>query len=272
MKKSGLIIIFLVLSISSYSQTTLNLNLNTKVEKLTKTLNEGDYTLKMKGDFECEKYKLNITINKTFKEYPKIDVSQENKEKKICSYTPEYESFKLERNTEVEVTIYVIEKENPDKIFKKIKRIYTTIKTRKWITSFGISGVKLVKADTYRTIADGDKFIISKGGSQEQYKAIPVMMFSVLNLKNEKAWIPSGGFGIDLENVTAFAGISKAFAQNFIITGGIAMHKQLRLNSQYLKNQIVDQEIPFNELNTDYYRVNPFISITFHLNNNIFKK
>ena len=159
-----------------------------------------------------------------------------------------------------------------DKEIKTLTRIYTTIKTRKWMTSFGISGVKLVKADTYRTIPDGDKFKINKGGSQEQYKAIPVMMFSVINLKNEKAWIPSGGFGIDLENVTAFVGISKAFAQNFIITGGLAMHKQLRLDGEYKENQIVDQAIPFNDLNSDYYRVNPFISITFHLNNNIFKK
>ena len=56
-----------------------------------------------------------------------------------------------------------------------------------------------------------------------------------------------------------------------IFTAGVALHKQKRLDNKYDVGQIVDAAIDSNDLNTEYFRVNPFVSLTFNLSNNPFK-
>jgi len=91
-------------------------------------------------------------------------------------------------------------------------------------------------------------------------------------LEKANSWGPTGGIGFDLDDISAFLGYSYYFGQNIVITGGAAFHKQLRLDSKYDVGQVVPAALNTNDINNSYYRLNPFISLTFALDNNPFKK
>jgi hypothetical protein len=145
-----------------------------------------------------------------------------------------------------------------------------------WTSTFGVSMVTLVNRDTYKSLLNSDgaspaTYTIVQDGSNSHYDAIPVLMFTYSKLENDFSYGVTGGLGTDFETISAFAGLSLVIGQNFIVTSGLAFHKQLRLDSQYSEGQIVDSNLTFNDLNIEYYRFNPFISLTYRLNNNPYK-
>jgi len=81
----------------------------------------------------------------------------------------------------------------------------------------------------------------------------------------------TGGIGYDLEAPTGFLGISLFFNQRIGISTGFAFHKQDVLSGQYNEGQILNDLKPESELHENNYTVNPFISLNYVIDKNIFK-
>lgn len=146
-----------------------------------------------------------------------------------------------------------------------------------WTPTFGISVVALANRDTYKSLLNSDgsdpaTYTIVRDGSQKQYEGIPSVMFTYSMLESDFSIGFTGGLGTDFETLSTFVGLSGVIGQNFVVTAGLAFHEQLRLDSKYDVGQVVDSNLSFTDLNTVYYRFNPFISLTYRLNTNPYKK
>ncbi|MCK7590600.1 hypothetical protein M0G43_08450 [Subsaxibacter sp. CAU 1640] len=146
-----------------------------------------------------------------------------------------------------------------------------------WTPTFGVSMVSLVKRDTYKSVLNADgadpaTYTIVRDGSQKHFDAIPSVMFTYSKLEQDFSWGVTGGLGTDFETLSTFVGLSAVVGQNFVLTAGLAFHEQLRLNSNYEEEQVINTDLNFEELNTAYHRFNPFISLTYRLNSNPYKK
>lgn len=174
-----------------------------------------------------------------------------------------------DKKTEVDGQI-IVEKIDGD--IKTHTYTFTGIQEKKWVTSFGLAGAYLLETQTYKTIAENGAFRIVPDGNQKLIEAIPVVQFSYLNIKKDNGFAWTGGLGFDTENLSAFAGGSYYVGHNLLLTAGFALHKQRRRTNKYANEQIVPEALEFDVLNEQYYRVNPFISLTFVMNRNFLKK
>lgn len=116
-----------------------------------------------------------------------------------------------------------------------------------------------------------DEFQIVKDGSQELFDPIPVIQFTYLNIKKDTWFGPTGGIGFDTSNLSVFGGYSLYVGHNFIFTAGVVFHKQKRLSNNFDVNQIVSEQVSSEDLNTGYYHVNPFFSLSYSLSKNVLK-
>lgn len=140
------------------------------------------------------------------------------------------------------------------------------------MTSAGLAAIPLLNKDTFKTVAEDDSYRIVKNGSQKIFDNIPIMQFTYLNQEKDWGFAPSGGIGFDFDKLSVFGGGSLYIGQNFMFSAGIAFHQQMRLDNAYENKQLVDNPISEDDLHNNYYRLNPYFSLTFRLDNNPFKK
>ncbi|MCD2260429.1 porin family protein [Psychroserpens luteolus] len=158
------------------------------------------------------------------------------------------------------------------------KYIYKTKARGQWRTTFGFNFIYITKQDTYfsKDIGD-DSYMITEGTNRKKFDYHPTLMFTWLPnsyIKGNKNWQfgLSGGIGYDFDSsLSVFLGPSIIYNENITVSIGGAFHNQKRLLSQYTKNQVLNENLTFDQLHDDYIRFNPFVSISFRLDKNPFK-
>lgn len=255
--------------------TLLEVNLNDLTNTIEETLSNGNYKLKIFGKFDKTKYYINIKKKETIIDREPIDVEGNLKTTTEGAETDfifnKTYDFEIKNRTRFEVTAQIMDAKT-NKLVREVKIIYTSIQQKKWVSSVGVASNFLFNSDTYRTVKNGDKFNIERDGSQEILQVIPLVQFSFIDLEKDCGFAPTGGIGFDTENISAFVGYSYYFGQNVFITGGVSLHKQKRLNNLYKVGDELDEPIDETILNKGYYRFNPFLSFTYRISSNVFKK
>ncbi len=184
-------------------------------------------------------------------------------------------SFPLSKGEEIKITIKATDTAGSIKTYIYV---YQTEKRGEWRSTFGFNFVYLTNNNTYFSDPNGDNtFTINESNNKENFVYYPTLMFSWVSnnhidkWKNWKAGF-SGGIGYDFKtSLSVFAGGSLIYNENITITAGLTFHNQKRLSSNYSENDIINENLTFDQLHTDYIRVNPFVSISFRLDRNPFE-
>lgn len=260
----------------------LPIHLDSRSINITETLPSGKYRLLISSDYACNDYdaKIKFTIENhsdealdtSFLDTMNMQATKKNMGLAAPTCTFSYtKDFDIEKGTKVELAITIKDKNGNGR--EKSTIIYKSIKKWKWVTTLGVAAVSIVNSDTYKTEKINNEFVVTENGSQKLFQSTPIMQFSYINSSDNFIGVaPSGGIGFDLDNLSVFGGVSLYFGKNVFLTMGAAFHQQLRLDNKYDVGQIVSEEISEDDLNSSYYRVNPFVSLTFRLDKNIFKK
>lgn len=155
--------------------------------------------------------------------------------------------------------------------------IYTTGRRGEWRTTFGFNFIHKINQDTYFSSDNGNStYTITEARNRDKFDYHPTLMFTWLGNKTygkndnwQFGW--SGGIGYDLEeSLSIFLGKSVIYNENITLTFGLAFHNQQRLSSQYSEGNIINEDLNFDQLHTEYIRLNPFISLSFRLDRNPF--
>ncbi|GAA3522045.1 hypothetical protein GCM10022393_40680 [Aquimarina addita] len=285
MRTFNLVILFLLFFFYSFSNTAkggnentiLKVDLSQNVLTEEQTLPKGNYELKIFSNFNCNEYIITSSFKITNQVNEPLDTSLLNQTsndskdisiKKSCIYSGT-KKFEIKKRTVAELVITA--KKITDGTTKVYTRKYESIISNKWITSIGISAISLLNSDTYKTQVTEDGIKIVRDGSQTILQPIPMLQFSYINLEKDVCLGYMGGIGIDIDELSVFAGGTFYVGHNLFLSAGLAFHQQLRLENQYTENDIVSAEISAADLNEKYYRINPFVSLTFRMDKNIFK-
>jgi len=253
--------------------TNITINLDPENRQRPFVLNKGDYKVEITGDYDGAKFKLESylvesTVPITVISTPSLTTSIAKAN--FTTYSKEY-SFNITDRKLIEIEVQKINLRTK-KVVETYKFTFNGVQKYKWHTTVGLSAITLINRDTYKTVAEDDAFKIVQNGSQTIIDPVVLMQFTYINLERPTSIGVSGGIGFDFENLSVFGGPSIYFGHNLILTAGVALNQQLRLDSKYDKNQIVPEALESSDLNSPYYRINPFISLTFALDKNLFKK
>ncbi|MBC7409523.1 MAG: hypothetical protein H7339_14135 [Arcicella sp.] len=239
---------------------TILIDLNNPTVSYEVIVDKGTYTLKIKlSDKKMKEFKIKSeTI-----EYSPLDLKTEKKFNENSIETISQLNFDSN-------TIYTISMKLEDDTERKY--IYKSVSKRSWTTTFGANAIFLTNPNSYKTIKSGtDKYTVTEYSSEKRIEYIPSLMFTFMDKSKDLAFGFTGGLGFDLEQISVFSGISLGIGQNIILTGGMAFHKQDKLNSTYTVGQEVDTILTTENLTTKQYRFNPFVGISFRLDSNPLK-
>ncbi len=267
MRKLILIIGMLLNSIIVFSQSSLEIDPLSSVKSSEIILKKGAYILTINKFDRISSFKM----EKNYVTMPKLETDstliRKNKDTSAFSeVTQKVFSLDFNDNTVYTFTIKI----DNDTISRKY--IFKSISKWSWSSTFGANGIFLTNPNSYKTIKNGDnnyKIIEFKGEKRIEY--VPSLMFTFLDKSKDISFGYTGGIGFDLEKISVFTGISLGIGQNIILTSGVAFHQQEKLNSTYNIGQEVDTALTTENLVTKQYRFNPFVGISFRLDNNPFK-
>nr|WP_321227628.1 hypothetical protein [uncultured Psychroserpens sp.] len=155
---------------------------------------------------------------------------------------------------------------------------YETRARGQWRTTFGFNFIYNTNQDTYFSKENEDNtYNITEGTNRKKFDYHPTLMFTWLPnnyIRGNRNWQYglSGGIGYDFDSsLSVFVGPSIIYNENITISIGGAFHNQKRLLSQYTNNQVINENLTFDQLHEAYIRFNPFVSISFRLDKNPFK-
>lgn len=170
----------------------------------------------------------------------------------------------FDRNTEYEITITASDD------VKKVYKIRTKTSSN-WTTTFGANAIFFSNRNVFISQKNNDTHTVAEIQDRKQMDVLPVIMFTFLdNSKGNFNVGFSGGFGTNFQEIAIYTGLTLGIGQNVMLTGGVAVNKQVRPNSNYSVGQIIDSTITNDNLNVSEYRFNPFVGLTFRLNKNPF--
>lgn len=236
---------------------TITINLDVSADSIRMPVKKQTYNLII---LNRTKHIEKFFIDKKLIEYPALqDSTIKHFSKDSLSLTKL--QLKFRDNTEYVIRIKL--KEEP------ITRsyIFQSRSDWSWKTSFGANAVVLMNR----------KLFVNREGSVQEntdnnmFDLIPSVMFTFMNFQNNLSWGFTAGLGTDFKRISVFSGLSAGIGQNVIITGGIALHEQVSPDSDFFIGQKIEPTLMDDKLNKNYYRLNPFVGITFNLNSNPFK-
>lgn len=194
------------------------------------------------------------------------------KTKELLKYSPV-----LKANQELKITI------RNSAGTKEWTRKYKTQRKGKWITTYGFTFITgwFNKPNKYfsEEYSNEDEsitgYMIDKEYQRKKLEFVPTIFFTWVptkKLNKDLSINVTAGLGFDLEAPTAFLGGSFLWNQNISLTAGIAAHKQDFLDGKYEEGQIILESLDEGQLHESLYTFNPFISLTFRFDKNIFSK
>src|ERR1700722_1447060 len=80
----------------------------------------------------------------------------------------------------------------------------------------------------------------------------------------------TAGVGFDFDNPTVFLGYGLGWGYNVVLTGGVIMHKEDRLNGQYTSGQVIMENLTTDQLTESTYKARAYIGLAFGFGSNPF--
>lgn len=81
----------------------------------------------------------------------------------------------------------------------------------------------------------------------------------------------AAGLGFDFDNPTIFLGYGISWGYNVMLTTGVVMHKENRLNGQYTDGQTIAENLTSAQLTEATYKPRVYIGLAFRFSSNPFK-
>ena len=122
--------------------------------------------------------------------------------------------------------------------------------------------------------SSGKHYRIAERRSEELFELIPAVFFHWTPTEShlsDWSWSLTGGLGLDFDEAVIFLGGAVTFNQNITISVGGVAHQVERLNPRYEVGDAFPIELDTEQLHRTFYRVNPFVGVTFRLSSNIFR-
>ncbi len=145
-----------------------------------------------------------------------------------------------------------------------------------WGVYYGFTfAIDLKERDTYFTKENSDDtFTITKQEDREnRINYYPTVGYQwQKNSKKNFTYAFQGGLGSNLEEVVVMLGVSAIYHYNLSLSAGVILHKIQFLKGKYKENEIVDDNLDFDQLHDYHYRPNLGISLNFRFAENPFKK
>lgn len=267
MKTKILLLFLLVLGVETFGQiavtgNTITIDMNQKVDSIKVLIKKGKYFLQTEGSYKS------ININKEAVLYPKFSTDSLKNDKELNLLTNSVSGIKLKFGSNTEYTITTTH----DSIPKVRKYILRSRSDWSWSITFGANTIFYTNRSKFISQkADDGNNKVNKVNDQKHIELMPAIMFTFINNHENISPGFTGGLGVNFEEISVFLGPSLGIGQNIILTGGVAVHKQMRPSSNYFIGQTIDSSVTNDNLNESQYRINPFIGISFRLDKNPFK-
>lgn len=144
------------------------------------------------------------------------------------------------------------------------------IEESNWQLSYGFAFPILFANDEEYFITKSDSipsmFEIKKKKDNQYINFIPSIFihWNPYN-NNELEWTYSvtGGIGFDMEKPIVFAGGSAIYHDKLNFNFGLVIHKLKKLNGKYYSSELINDILDENQLHEEFYRINPFIGLSF---------
>lgn len=243
----------------SEKEHKINIDLDLPADSIEVLVSKGKYDLTI---ISKTKVIENLFLDKKLIKYPSLgDSITTNFEEDMDINNNTALKLNFHDNTDYVITIKLENEITSRKYILRSKSDFT------WKTSFGVNAIVLTQRSRFVNSAG----IVQQKVDNNQFDLIPSIMFTFMNFQQNWSWGFTAGLGTDFKKISVFTGPSLGIGQNVIITAGIALHEQLRPDSNFSTGQIIEPTLADDKLNKEYYRINPFVGITFNLNSNPFK-
>jgi hypothetical protein len=80
----------------------------------------------------------------------------------------------------------------------------------------------------------------------------------------------TAGVGFDFDNPTVFLGYGVGWGYNVLVTAGVVMHKENRLNGQYTAGQTITENLTSDQLTDSTYKPRAYVGVAFRFGSNPF--
>jgi len=80
----------------------------------------------------------------------------------------------------------------------------------------------------------------------------------------------TAGVGFDFDNPTLFLGYGVGWGYNVVLTAGLLMHKEDRLNGQYSSGQVISENLTADQLTESTYKPRAYVGVAFRFGSNPF--
>lgn len=125
-------------------------------------------------------------------------------------------------------------------------------------------GMRHDSVESYRIVSLQD---------DERFELIPAAFFHWVPSANELSdwsWSVIGGLGLNFDSPVLFLGGALTYNRNITLSAGGVAHQVKRLNPKYIIGDVLPIELDEEQLHAFYYRINPYVSVTFQLSSNLF--
>lgn len=273
MKRSLLFVLLFTVSTSVFAQVTIDyLVFKIKIDATTPINYESEIdfrkcrsksSITFKYEIEIpEDSNLAIARNATLQ--PLLRFDQEAVDSlKIATITKIY-TGEITFNRNTENTFTILKDENKYKYKLKTKSVAS------WTTTFGANAVLSYDRSKFISAEKDGVNVVKEKKDSQMLSLMPAIMFTFINNQKDFALGFTGGLGTNFEEIAVYSGLSLGIGQNIILTGGLAVNKQITPSSNYTIGQQIPSTITTDNLNESQYRVNPFIGISFRLEKNPF--
>lgn len=158
-----------------------------------------------------------------------------------------------------------------DEDSKSRKYVLKSQSNWEWTTTLGANAVVFTNRSKFVSTINGEVHTVAEIQDRKSIELMPAIMFTFMNKQENFSFGYTGGIGFNFEELALFTGLSLGIGQNIVLTGGVAVHKQNRPNSDYYIGQVIENTITTDDLNQKQYRFNPFLGLSFRLDSNPFK-
>ena len=176
-------------------------------------------------------------------------------------------STKIKFGSNTEYVFLVTADEDP----KSRKYVLKSQSNWEWTTTLGANAVVFTNRSKFISTEKGQVHTVAEIQDRKSIELMPAIMFTFMNKQENFSFGYTGGIGFNFEELALFTGLSLGIGQNIVLTGGVAVHKQNRPNSDYYIGQVIENTITTDDLNQKQYRFNPFLGLSFRLDSNPFK-
>ena len=152
-----------------------------------------------------------------------------------------------------------------------------------WLTFYGFNFADSGNEDFFSKAnagSDPATFTITKKADRDDNAFSPSVYFMRLPGGDDDQWYSwrtddsfggiTAGLGFDLDNPTVFLGYGWGWGYNIMLTSGVIMHKENRLNGQYHAGDVVAENLTADQLADSTYKPRLYVGVAFRFGSNPF--